>query len=838
MTNIELKNKFGAEKKYSEISTLKIPTTSGDFATFTRGEPATIINNLVCAQSETTVPNEGSVEIIHFNTTLAVEEVINLLSSLSYIQTPFLNFPIYPLLVSDDHQLAVFAVKVTENSETIYEIDVATDIANKTYKRIFCSTGTTSGFHMSNYAINKIVTNTFEGFSVGVENSQLVNLVSVSPFSYVEGENIKLAGNYTGIAIATDTNKLIDIKAALEVNKSIPLYIDVDLTVEPEGHQEITTLETVDVTNISTIQVVDENLKPENIKINTNILGITGKVLPELSEATLDTLSLQKLIEAKGNVENLFYKDSRSQFLFLESLDLRNFSSITKMFYGCSNLESISMLDTSNLTNTSYAFTNCAKLSTIPALNTSKVTDMHYMFGNCSSLIEIPLIDTSKAQDLGYMFYSCSNLQSVPQLNTSSATDMSYMFYNCSGLTSIPQLDTSKATTVSGMFYSCKNITQFPTINIPNATSASSLFESCSSMVNAPSILSTEKLTSTSSMFEGCSKLQSISLFDTSKVTNMSDMFYNCSKLATIPQLNMSSVTNVSRMFYNCESLTSVELLDLPKVTSMDYLFAGCSNLVDVKLNNSGLNGKNTGFTYVFSNCYKLELVDLSDYSSYYPIRDHSNNYGLSLFNNCYRLKYVIIRNFGEKYALCNSWNDKAENDTFKNCYLFKGTKHSTYNPSGTKSGKIYVPRNMVNTLVDTRSYSWGEYLFRALEDYTTDGTTTGEFNRTLAELPEIKINSYYFSVGAAGLGYYSLDDGQTWVDFATLTIDSYLPEIIGVEKIKFKITAGNGSYTSNCISSSSLGLTFWGDPSADRESDTITLTSDLTDLRVSLTAQ
>lgn len=79
----------------------------------------------------------------------------------------------------------------------------------------------------------------------------------------------------------------------------------------------------------------------------------------------------------------------------------------TNMFYGCSNMTSLTFEGT---------------------FDTSNVTDMSGMFFGCSSLTSLNLspVNTSRVQDMGIMFAGCSLLTSVtfgPLFNTLSLTD-------------------------------------------------------------------------------------------------------------------------------------------------------------------------------------------------------------------------------------------------------------------------------------------------------------------------------------------------------------------------------------------------------------------------------
>ena len=111
---------------------------------------------------------------------------------------------------------------------------------------------------------------------------------------------------------------------------------------------------------------------------------------------------------------------------------------------------------------------------------------------------------------------------------------------------------------------------------------------------------------------------------------------------------------------------------------------------------------------YAFYECASLTIVDLSAVASI-------GNYA---FRNCVRLKTLILRN---TETIC----------TLGPNYPFEST------PIKGGSGYIYVPRKFLNDTDSTMDYrratNWSKYAarFRALEDYTVDGTTTGEFDVT-----------------------------------------------------------------------------------------------------------
>lgn len=169
--------------------------------------------------------------------------------------------------------------------------------------------------------------------------------------------------------------------------------------------------------------------------------------------------------------------------------------------------EELYMQRTNNATNMAYLFAYCnAKSLDISSLDTSNTTSMSYMFYSCSDLTSIDLSnwDTSNATDMQSMFYYCSNLTSIDlsSFNTSNVTKMSYMFNQCKSLTTLDlnHFDVSKVTSFSSAF-NCPALTDFKS---PKNINAAIDFSKCTNLThdslmsiinNLATVTSTKKLT-------------------------------------------------------------------------------------------------------------------------------------------------------------------------------------------------------------------------------------------------------------------------------------------------------------------------------------------------------
>jgi hypothetical protein len=105
--------------------------------------------------------------------------------------------------------------------------------------------------------------------------------------------------------------------------------------------------------------------------------------------------------------------------------------------------------------------------------------------------------------------------------------------------------------------------------------------------------------------------------------------------------------------------------------------------------------------TNSFVRCSKLTTVRLSSIT----------NLGEAAFHSCSKLTMVILS--AETMA------------TLMNTNCFQAT------PIANGTGYIYVPRALVDSYKAATNWSTFANQFRALEDYTVDGTVTGELDES-----------------------------------------------------------------------------------------------------------
>lgn len=126
------------------------------------------------------------------------------------------------------------------------------------------------------------------------------------------------------------------------------------------------------------------------------------------------------------------------------------------------------------------------------------------------------------------------------------------------------------------------------------------------------------------------------------------------------------------------------------------YALRSCNNLASVKVTNA-TDLQEGGFWY----CENLKKADF----------DCLTSIGTSVFYYCQKLTQLILR--GE--ILCSL----AAENSFMGTPIRKGT------------GYIYVPSSLIEEYKAATNWSAYAARFRALEDYTVDGTITGKLDES-----------------------------------------------------------------------------------------------------------
>lgn len=217
----------------------------------------------------------------------------------------------------------------------------------------------------------------------------------------------------------------------------------------------------------------------------------------------------------------------------------------------------------------------------------------------------------------------------------------------------------------------------------------------------------------------------------------------------TIPELKDNVLPTIGDYTFNyCANLT---IVDLPNATSIGREpFAFCTKLATVNLPNV------TSISYgAFKQCDALALIDLPKVTSIYEMA----------FYYCDVFATLILRS----ETMC----------TLANVNALEGTPmYST--------GYIYVPSALVDTYKADSVWAIYSERFRALEDYTIDGTVDGIFltdtttyiyNESVTSIPEAALRDnavleevYFPNVTSIGSCAFQNCSALTIVDCPNLT--------------------------------------------------------------------
>ncbi len=249
----------------------------------------------------------------------------------------------------------------------------------------------------------------------------------------------------------------------------------------------------------------------------------------------------------------------------------------------------------------------------------------------------------------------------------------------------VGKCDFSKVISCGSMFYGCKTITSI-SISINSSKSMSNMFYGCTNLISA-NVYNTGNNKSLEYAFSGCSNLKTISNMDTTFVTKMNNLFYGCENLESDIDFISLNNTDLCNAFYNCKKIKNIHLSDTQNTTDFYQAFINCNSLLSISPLNTN-KAKSGRMENMFGGCYLLPTIDITkliDNSSYFAY-------------NCYSLTKLIIRTMETIPTLSSN--------AFNNCYHFTGTTNATYNPTGAKDGRIYVPDDKLEELKVATNWS------------------------------------------------------------------------------------------------------------------------------------
>lgn len=286
--------------------------------------------------------------------------------------------------------------------------------------------------------------------------------------------------------------------------------------------------------------------------------------------------------------------------------NLKDASSVTTIFFGCTLLNDISVLHNIDLkwTNIDDFVTNSG-VSVIENLRFIKLTNFLVKTNSSIKATNITAIRNIYAPWVSRV--SCTNLVNLVEFSnvtTGAITNLSGAFLNCSSLPAVPMLTTSTTSlNCNQAFEGCtslSNIDNFVTI-YNNFTGSSTiicyqLFMNCTALVNIPITDFRKMRISSTFRNTGITSLSNII------VPNALEMFYDCHQLLTVTNATFEGDTNST--FFSCKKLTSVTATVAG--SSLARMFNSCSELSSASITCTVPVATELYFQDMFAKCTQL----------------------------------------------------------------------------------------------------------------------------------------------------------------------------------------------------------------------------------------
>ncbi len=287
-------------------------------------------------------------------------------------------------------------------------------------------------------------------------------------------------------------------------------------------------------------------------------------------------------------------------------------------FYGCTNLQSVSIPD-GVVGIGGSAFNNCTSLTSITIPNSVKSIG-NGAFYHCTSLTSVTIGNSVTSID-DWAFCSCTSLTSITIPNSvTSIGDWAFRdcfrlrnitipnsvtnigacaFLDCENLTSVTIPD-SVTRIDHGTFSSCGNLTS---VTIPNSVTSidKGAFYYCTSLTSVT--IPDSVISIGDSVFENCTGLKELTMPCSAKIYNSSDVFKNCTNIEKVILTKGTGIMQ-NYTFYMSDSDTYYQytpwyisrtkckdiILDNGITNIGNYAFYNCTGLTSITIPNGVTN--------------------------------------------------------------------------------------------------------------------------------------------------------------------------------------------------------------------------------------------------------
>ena len=341
----------------------------------------------------TTVPTSGMVEKIYLNTNLSIDEVVDICSSLNFVEMD--GAEIWACFTDETMENVLIAMIKMSASETGLPDDIYMII-------------TSQGFIFQTYDINDYGFTGWKPDYTGVEEINIENqlsvlapminftpendkangLFSITPFIMYEGEPIELSGEYQESLIEIEKNGTTNIKEMVITNKEIPLKIKTNVPI-PEGY-------------------IKPNLTLTITENGEYEVSQCKKVIAKIINNNEDLLLTSGLKTYENNSITRLRSYALAAYNGLTQVSFPKVTTIgSSSFYVNRSINSVSFPEATRIDN--LAFSQCTNLVTtyFPKVRSIGASAFH----TCESLVSLrfPLCERIE----GHTFYDCEALTDI-----------------------------------------------------------------------------------------------------------------------------------------------------------------------------------------------------------------------------------------------------------------------------------------------------------------------------------------------------------------------------------------------------------------------------------------
>lgn len=273
----------------------------------------------------------------------------------------------------------------------------------------------------------------------------------------------------------------------LNEGKKLFYQFDIDTLGLDDGEYKLTLSDEDGIIETDLVKIGNYNSNSVQYKRGDNIMINTISPTIELEDGTKlggsTFSSLPKNISTKLPKDSSYLFANCTNLISLPKLDFSNVENCSRIFSGCTSLESVEGLyNLNNINDISYLFSSLDSLKNVGFIDTTNITSMEGLFQYCNSITSIPKLTYKGECD--YLFRGSGLAGDVGDISIPLATTLYYAFSQCP-IVSVGDCDFSglgSQAAANSIFYQCTTLQKVGNIDLRNTTGMNRLFMGCTAI--------------------------------------------------------------------------------------------------------------------------------------------------------------------------------------------------------------------------------------------------------------------------------------------------------------------------------------------------------------------